>query len=74
MDQETLARLFGVRDNVDKYQQFSNIGMANVREWLRLIFGARCEMIYESEKNKGTVVRIVIPVQLERDESQATPD
>ena len=74
MDEETLARLFGVRDNVDKHQQFSHIGVANVRERLRLIFGESCEMIYESEKNKGTVVRIVIPVQLERDESQATPD
>ena len=42
-------------------KQFSGIGMGNVYQRIQLAYGPEADMIVESEKGKGTVVRLILP-------------
>ncbi len=45
----------------EEKNRFSNIGIVNIQERLRLYFGNTGSLTYESEKGKGTIAKIVIP-------------
>ena len=42
-------------------KQFSGIGMGNVRQRIQLAYGSGADMIVESEKGRGTTVKLVLP-------------
>lgn len=41
----------------------NGIGLKNIRERMKLIFGEDCSFEIESEKGRGTVMRIIVPIQ-----------
>lgn len=45
-----------------KTEHFSGIGINNVDDRLKLLYGNECGIRIESEENKGTVVTILIPI------------
>ena len=48
-----------------KKEQFSGIGIHNVRERLALVYGERFTMKIDSQKDRGTVVNLELPVRID---------
>ena len=48
-------------------------GLFNVAERLRLNYGSRCSLKFESEKGKGTKAVVTIPLNMEGEEDAGTP-
>lgn len=46
---------------------FNRIGLRNVRERLRLLYGEKCSFSIRSEKNQGTTVSFTVPAGGDRD-------
>lgn len=51
---------------------FTSIGMSNIRERMRLLYGERpCSLIVESVENQGTTVKITLPLLTKEDTREA---
>ncbi|CUX29785.1 sensor histidine kinase [Clostridium sp. C105KSO13] len=46
----------------EKSTRFSNIGISNIRERIKLYFGEGAELIFDSEPNVATIAEIILPV------------
>lgn len=64
MDEETLANIFIKKETNLKR---NGVGVYNVYSRLKLHYGQRSEMSYESAPNKGTKVKISIPKEQEEE-------
>lgn len=62
MDDESTRLL---NSNEKKGTRFSNIGVRNIRERLRLHFGEEAQLVFESEPNVATTAEIILPVIVE---------
>ena len=52
----------------------TGVGLRNVRDRLRLIYGERVSIAIESREGEGTLVRIVIPLVYEEEELGTNPN
>ena len=52
----------------------TGIGMRNVRDRLRLIYGERAKLTIQSDEGSGTLVSITIPLVYDEDELGSNPD
>lgn len=59
----TRERLLELTQSHTKREHFSGIGINNVDDRLKLIYGDQYGINIESEENKGTVITISIPIQ-----------
>ncbi|MCI5648821.1 MAG: histidine kinase [Lachnospiraceae bacterium] len=62
MDHERTKQL---NSDEKKGTRFSNIGVKNIRERLRLYFGEEAQLVFDSEPNIATIAEIILPVILE---------
>lgn len=60
MDSYTLARIFQKKERKEKT---NGVGVENVNKRIKLYYGEGYGLQYESQKNKGTTVSIIIPKQ-----------
>lgn len=51
----------------EKSTRFSKIGVANIRERIKLYFGDEAELIFDSEPNVATIAEIILPIIKEDD-------
>lgn len=58
-------RLKEISEGNTKTEHFTGIGVNNVDDRLKLLYGSQYGIIVESEENKGTTVTICIPVKSE---------
>lgn len=56
-------RLAGLMDKDSKKEHFSGIGINNVDDRLRLIYGEKYGIQIESEENRGTTITLLIPLE-----------
>ncbi len=68
MDEEKVARLKESLENEDINNRF-NIGMRNVHQRIRLVYGELYGIDIKSEPNKGTYIFIRIPVDSQKGEA-----
>lgn len=54
-----------LRKSEEKYEHFTSIGIQNVNDRIKLIYGDEYGVTITSELNKGTTIRVVIPAQKE---------
>lgn len=52
----------------EKSTRFSKIGVASIRERIKLYFGDEAELIFDSEPNVATIAEIILPIIREKDE------
>lgn len=51
----------------EKSTRFSKIGVASIRERIKLYFGDEAELIFDSEPNIATIAEIILPIIREED-------
>lgn len=51
----------------EKSTRFSKIGVASIRERIKLYFGDEAELIFDSEPNVATIAEIILPIIREED-------
>lgn len=67
MSPEVMQRLLAA-DEPNDQESFNGIGLKNVHDRLRLNYGPLFGITIESEQNKGTIVKVVLPYLREDDE------
>lgn len=61
MTKEEIKKLFE-NDNVEK-SQYNQIGVKNIQERIKILYGPQYGLSYESEINKYTIVNILLPFE-----------
>ena len=62
MSEEELSQIFDEHLMSDRERKGNGFGVKNVRNRLSLYYGSEYGLIYESEKEVGTVVKVIIPI------------
>lgn len=56
-----------INNGIDKSGRFSNIGIQNVKERIKLHFGNDYDLIYDSEPSIATIAELILPFIIEED-------
>ncbi len=62
----TKERLDSMLSNERKKEHFTGIGIKNIDERLKLIYGSSCRVQIDSQKDCGTTVCIEIPFSVKK--------
>lgn len=63
-------RLKEISEGNTKTEHFTGIGVNNVDDRLKLLYGSRYGILIESKENEGTTITVTIPIQMEETSEQ----
>lgn len=63
-------RLKEISEGNTKTEHFTGIGVNNVDDRLKLLYGSRYGILIESKENEGTTITVTIPIQMEEASEQ----
>ncbi|MDD3415617.1 MAG: histidine kinase [Lachnospiraceae bacterium] len=66
MTEEDIAGLF--ESNSDEKVQYNKVGVKNIQERIQLLYGPQYGLTYESKVDEYTIVKVILPFEVERGE------
>lgn len=66
MGEEEITKL--LQDDVEVKTQYNKVGVKNIQERIQLLYGPQYGLSYESKLNEYTIVRVLLPFEVERGE------